>query len=241
MPYSKREGRWCPGLATWDWEAQDWTCLDIPVPEPPPEPEEPMPEIHKPQWLIDFLASPLLNFDIFTWHIGIGETIESAVDWVLKGVNDVISFVVKIWNKANAAWDKAVEVGTSVLNSIDKVASDLSKFISSVPDLVKRGVDALKPWVEGAISRAISTVSNFISWLENVYNSLVAKVENIIFNVLPNIFTKSETSDFVHSETDPLKDEVAKQKGFLLSMLEFWNNPILWLWDRFNTWFWGGA
>jgi hypothetical protein len=206
--------------------------LDVDTVTPPAEESEPFPQVHKPDLLVSFLASSLLNFDIFTWHLGIGEWLESVADWILERINDLIVFVVTIYRKVEAAWDKALEVGASLLPLIGEAISPITRWIQGVPDLVTNAIKAFIPTVKNIISALISPFVNLVESAFTLAKEGVAGWNDFQEKYFPNLFTKKETSDLVHSETDPLKAEVATQKSFLETLREFVDDPEKWLLDK---------
>lgn len=190
------------------------------------------PQLAKPSELITFLAQPLLNFDIFTWHLGIGEWIEKAIDWVVEKINGIITWVTTIWNKVNAAWDKAVEVGQLIPSLINQAVKGIQNFISSVPTLIQNGVNAIKPWIQSMVESAISTVSNVINWLENTVNSIRAKWDSFAQNILPGLVGAIPIVGDLIKKVQSLIDTVGNIGPFLEELRQFWNDPEKWVLDK---------
>ena len=235
MGHWRKDNPECSVFWTWDWERKDWWCSVDGEPAPPSPPEPETPRIVKPSWLSDILASSILNFDIFTWHIGIGEWLEKVADWIIDRINEVIDWATDIWKKANAAWDKAVEVGKSIPTLINQALASVWKAINSIPDTISKAIDALKPWVDGLVKSAISSISNIINWLEDSLYDLRAKWDNFAQNILPDI---NKLLLIIFPWLGAIEGVIQLVQGweeFMNDLREFWNDPEKWLLDKITN------
>ena len=215
--------------------------------------------IYKPSWLRDALN--LLNWDIFTWHVYVGDAIENGIDWVIEGINWVIYQGEQAWNRAVAAWDKAVEVGINAWNNlqfeasklwakIDTWLSDLETWWGGKTTLIQGWINAAQSFLLGLYNNlglqlnALSVaLSNFwtTTWpqLLSNFNAWVVKVGNFFTVTLPGLAEKLDITKAFNDFRLEWKDLFNFWGSTGKTVTTFFLNPLDWVKDRIETWFWG--
>lgn len=211
--------------------------------------------ISKPSWLRSWLDT--LNWDILTWHVYVGDAVESGIDWAIDWINWGITQAESAWNKAVAAWDKAVDVFwdlTATINwevsrlwdSIGDWWDDLGEWWSTKVTWVRGLVDAASDFLKGLIDdvkRGLASLSvawdNFwtTTWpqLLSDFNSLLVDVGNFFTQVLPGLATFLDISRAFEDFRLEWKDLFNFWEGFKDTIVAFFEDPEKWLLDKIET------
>ena len=133
--------------------------------------------MEKPYWLEGALSH--LNWDIFTWHIYVGDTIESAIDWVIDWFNTLAE-----WAAMVGAWweDFRQEVVDGFNIFREKIALFLDDPISY---LINVFADYILPWAEVHVP--------FIATLYHWFSTFKAEIE--LFFEGPVEYLKTKFND----------------------------------------------
>ena len=191
--------------------------------------------ISKPTWLRNWLSK--LNWDIFTWKLYIGDAIENGIDWVITWINLQVEMVDRAQSAADLAYDKALEVDTSLRKDIaldlSEVYQELDKLESELSEQWKGVFEAF----EKAVNKFISDLDARTDYLEYIVAELSKWWDNFRFNILPLLPTKQEVEDVLKAETDPIKKEVEKHGNIFTWAWDLLTDPMKFLYDRAEEFF----
>jgi len=81
--------------------------------------------IYKPSWLESWLSR--LNWDILTWHIYIGDAIESGIDWALGKINNILEKAEEAYNWATITWDNLWSEASKLWRDINSLWDSLKQ------------------------------------------------------------------------------------------------------------------
>ena len=217
--------------------------------------------IEKAQGLKDFLASSWLNFDILGWHIGIGEAVEEAIDWVVVWINEAIDWIGETWNKLFVLWDdfwrelgevwvKLGEVWDWFIALPGNIWKEITDWWSDPDNIIRVFIDGVKEALTVVIE-GVGTVANRIATAWDNFWTLIFPTL-IDFNWWRGFWGGmfSNISDWwapekqkVTEETDakiaPVEEEVNRHTSWWETFWDFLTNPLDWLMDRFIDWFLG--
>ena len=191
----------------------------------------------KPSWLRTALS--YLNWDIFAWHVYVGDAVESAIDWVVEWLNEAITWALEAWNKAQAAWDKAVEVGKALW-------SDFLREISQVWDIIQTWWSDLGDWWSTKVTWIRDLIDAAQDWLRSLIDDIRSGLDqlgvwwdNFTRDILPSLATRFDITQAISAFMEQWKDLFEGWEAFKNSIVDFFSDPLEWLWDRFTDWFLG--
>lgn len=208
--------------------------------------------ISKPSWLRTWLDS--LNWDILTWHVYVGDAIESAIDWAIGWLNWGILQAELAWNKAVAAWDKAVEVGKNAWNDLMKEADklwanidtwwsdlgewwegkkqDIGEWIDTAKEDVGEWWDSLKQDLGELHTAWDSFWENTWPQLIKDFNAWVVKVGNFFTVTLPGLASHKDVDKAIADDKLTWKDLWNFWGDFGKEVGVFFSDPEEWLLDK---------
>ena len=215
--------------------------------------------VTKPSWLKSFLNK--LNWDIFTWKVYVGDAIESAIDWVIDGLNWVTERVTEALNRIATWW---TDLGDWWLTRVDiikglikTVLETLTTWGTVLRDWWDTRVNLIKGWIGVAADFLKSLIDNVSKGLNKLtvlwdnfwtstwpqftknFNDIWVKVGNFFTVTLPtlasNLNVVKAFNDFRLEWSTLLNFWGEYWKG----VIEFFINPLDWLLDRFTDWFLG--
>ncbi len=194
--------------------------------------------LQKPEWLATALG--YLNWDIFTWHVYVGDTAENAIDWVLDGINTLIT-----WAQQVGAWWEEFrqevldifnlipqwinEVWDYVLNLVDATRSIIATWWEATFEIVKEWVRALVDTVKDAVT----VVNNALTWL-------TLQWDNFTTSILPTLASRFDVREIVQTILTPLLSIFNFLESVKGDLIDFFNDPVEYIWQRFSDWFFGG-
>lgn len=189
--------------------------------------------VSKPSWLSR--ALDLLNWDIFTWKVYIGDAIERAIDWALGWVNWGIDQAKLAYNKAVDAWNKAVDFArilTATIyreagylwNRVNQWASDLAEWWEGKKTTVLGWIDATKSWAKERIDDARAIINRLdIAW------------DNFRRDTLPRLASKLDVRDLIVAAFAPWASLFNMLETFKTDIAKFFGDPEKWLLDRIES------
>lgn len=210
--------------------------------------------IYKPSWLRSWLSR--LNWDIFTWHVYLGDAIESGIDWVIDGLNNLLTLAQDAWNRATVLWSDFWAEARRLWSKLDPVW----EWFRGLPGNIWIEVNSWWNNPDNPIRNFISaTVANVGVAINNVsifLGNLQVTWDNFRTAILPTLlnwswwkgwwghtfssFTEWEgwwwnkTQDRIDAEVDPVRKEVNKQASWLELIKDFISDPQKFLYEVFD-------
>lgn len=205
----------------------------------------------KPSWLRR--ALDLLNWDIFTWKVYIGDAVENGIDWALEWINWGIDKAAEALNWARDAWDKATGLWNDLVtrinqalepvrNWIDTWKSRLAEWWSGVSTQVLAWIEAAKDWANDRIEDARRLIDridiaweNFRrdtlprlldpAWVRSFFGAGIASIADWWATKAPWV------RDTVETTVAPVRDEVNKHTTWLDLVKDFFSDPQQFIYD----------
>lgn len=215
--------------------------------------------ISKPSWLRSWLDT--LNWDILVWRVYVGDAVESAIDWAIYYLNNILDWAVTAYNWGVAAWNKAVEEAKELGKRIDWEVDKLLGKIDAWPSQLGDWWEGKKQWVLGRIEVAASSLEDLINDVKRGVASLTIAWESFKRDTLPKLLnfswvavfygkgiatindwwlpTKQKLEDSFNAITVNIISELNQVNQKLADWGGFFANPWQWLLDRFADWFLG--
>jgi hypothetical protein len=191
----------------------------------------------KPSWLEGALSH--LNWDILTWHVYVGDAVESAIDWVLGWIDSLAEWAAQI-----VAWwedfrQEVVDFFTLVSNWFNEVWQWILNFADTLGDWIANWWESTRVMVLDWIDTAVAWVSDRVDDLSHIVDTMGIWWENFTTVILPELASKFDITkafdDFMLTWGDLFEGwEVFKD-----AFIEFFTNPLEWLWLQFTDWFLG--
>lgn len=194
--------------------------------------------LRKPMWLVNALM--YLDWQIFTWHIDVGSTVENAIDWVLDGLNWVITHLKELgeW------WEEFRQEVIDLFAEIPKWINVLWKWILDFGDTLASWIDnwwdAIYQKVKDWVTTAIDKVKDALGVIKDTLTEWVTKIESFFTTILPDLAKKLDIVDLIKNAFEPWKDLLNFLSEIGGELAEFFTNPIEYLWQKFSDWFFGG-
>lgn len=197
-----------------------------------------MPTILKPPSLESFLSK--LKFTIINWDIDVGGPIEAAVDWLLGPIN-----VVADWISSVIAWleDLIQEIKDFISLAREKfneITVFISNFFHNVGDTITEWwggvIDTVKEWVNTAKEFVLDVVEN----LKKTVDKLDVAWDNFWTKTFPTLASKFDVSDMIQNAFLEWKDVLNFVSIMRAEIMEFFSNPVEFVWNQFTDWFFGG-
>lgn len=189
--------------------------------------------VSKPGWLTR--ALDLLNWDIFTWKVYIGDAVERGIDWTLEWVNWGIDQATLAYNKAVDAWDKALEV-----------YRDLRSWVNTELQRAGNLIDAAKSFLLERIRDIRSAINSVDVWLDNFRRDTLPKlldtqwVRDFFGKGISTIndwwaARRGEIDNRLDAEITPVRDEVNRRASIFGIVKNLVTDPLDWA-DHFVNW-----
>ena len=185
--------------------------------------------VSKPSWLTR--ALDLLNWDIFTWKVYIGDAVEWAIDWTLVYLNNALDWAKVAYDWGVAAWDKAVEVGKDAWDDLQAEATKLGDKIIAAKDWAKERIDDANELID----KVDTAWDNFkrdtlpklldTQWVRDFFGRGVASISDWW------AARRKEVGDLIDTEVTPVREEVNKHTSWLDLIKELFTDPEKWLLD----------
>lgn len=211
--------------------------------------------LYKPSWLRDFLNR--FNFDIFTWHVYIGDVVETAVDWTIEGINNALDWGVSAYNLARSIIDTFKDRVTAAISGVINSVNYALNWIYSWPSRIASWWDGAKGDFKDWVRTLLYDVNSAISSVGRTANSLSTKWQDFVTSTLPGLLDWSwvrsffgagiaSISDWWRPQRDQLRDErqaelqpvierVNEHDSWLDSVRELFSDPEKWLLDRIES------
>lgn len=211
--------------------------------------------IYKPSWLRRWLDR--LNWDIFVWHVYVGDAIEGAIDWVLDKVNAVLDLTYRAYDRALDAWYKAVELARDLRSLVNREVQDILDNLSTWSDRLNEWWATKRYWVLGVIDAGIDKLKSYTNSILSIVNKLEAAWDNFRRDTLPGLFTverwtsfwggkvdtasdwwaarRQQMSDMIEAGLAPVRSEVNKHSGQLDLIKDLIRDPEKWVLDRIES------
>lgn len=211
--------------------------------------------INKPSWLRRWLDR--LNWDIFVWHVYVGDAIEGAIDWVLDKINLVLDISYYAYDKALDAWDRAVQLGRELRSLVYREVQELLDELSTWSDQLNDWWEAKRSWIRSVIDAGIDTLKSYTDSILSIVNKLEAAWDSFRRDTLPGLFTidhwsafwggrvdnisdwlaatRQQMSDTIDAVVAPVRREVNKHTGQLDLIKDLLKDPEKWLLDRIES------
>lgn len=189
--------------------------------------------IDKPSWLRSAFSH--LNWDIFTWHIYVGDFLESGVDWVVDRVNDFLGFLEVCWNFIQVIWGRVIEFVGSVATGFNILIQQIWNWLGSVPGRIADAVSAVKSWALGAIDTVKGWVNQGIAWVQQQVNRLSAWWSEFKSSVLPGILEKIPLVGQLVITVQAIQAIIKLWTGVMEEIILFAKDPRKWVVDKAMT------
>ena len=186
--------------------------------------------IYKPSWLRNWLDN--LNWDILTWHVYVGDAVESGIDWAIAWLNDSLDWALDAWNLAWDAWEKAVDVFWDLTDTIDywvdRLFKEIDQWWDDLDDWWDAVWDDILDWVEARLETLKTLISDTRQWLAKLDTAW----DNFKTNTLPNLINFSWFNDWVKARVTPIEKDLAQHSSWFDLLKELMVDPEKWLLDR---------
>ena len=193
--------------------------------------------ISKPAWLHNFLLS--LHWKILIWYIDVGGPIETAIDWVLGGVNTAIILAQSLGAKLEGVRQWALDLYNQLKTSVNQVWSYVTNIASTLGSTITTwwsGMQAtVLSWVDMAKKYALSLVND----LRGLLNRVDISLSNFFASILPFLTTKLDVTDLIKSALAPFRSTLNTIETFKNDIVSFFGDPPGWLASHIEDWFWG--
>lgn len=194
--------------------------------------------VDKPSWLRSFLDS--LQFQIFTWHIDIGGPIETAFDWLFAPLNGFIDWLNFALNWIEQAWDWVLDRIKAFFDPwiyiIRDIWNTLSTLWSKISDWFSGLVSDIQDWVSAFIQETKDLILSVGQYVTELWN----RVTDFFTSILPTLASKLDVSGAIAAAFVPWRDLFNFWGSFGREVATFFTNPLDWIMDKFEQWFFGG-
>jgi predicted PurR-regulated permease PerM len=186
-------------------------------------------------WLVNGLL--YLDWQIFTWHINVGTAVEAAIDWVLDGLNTVITFV----GQLAAWWEEFRQEVIDFFTEIPKWLNELWQYFLNFADTFAGWIsdwwdgifETVKDWVLTVVDKLKEIVTDIGDTLER----WVTTVENFFTQVLPELAHKLDVLDMIKSFFEPWRDLLNFLSEVAADIGEFFSDPLAWVYNKLDDFF----
>jgi len=185
--------------------------------------------VYKPSWLRTWLNK--LNWDILTWHIYVGDAIETGIDWTVDFINTALEWADAAYNWALAAWDKALETGRDLLTTINRQLQPLWDAIDAWRDRLSEWWFSTKDSVLAWINDARDYASDLFRQASTAIEGVAAWLDTFKRLTLPTLPNRKEVNDNIEAIIDPVRQEVNKHSSWLDLAKDFFTDPQQFLFD----------
>lgn len=205
--------------------------------------------VSKPSWLRTWLSR--LNWDIFTWKVYIGDSMEEAIDWTLEWVNWGIDQANQALNRAWDAWYKAGEVFSNLSALIYRESQSLWNrafaWWSEIGEWWRARAEDVKYWIDVAQDFALDQLKT----LSRTLDSVSVAWDSFFTETLPGLFSwdnwttfwggawqtisdwwgarLQQVKDLIETNVKPVRDEVNKQASWWDMIKDLLRDPEEWL------------
>lgn len=188
--------------------------------------------IRKPRWLER--AFSYMNWEIFTWHIYIGDSLESAVDWVINGINWVIDLAQSAWNWIDTWYSKLSDWWSTkwkvirdwfkdLSNTIDTWWSKIANWWSAKWSDVLKLTDTIKNWA-----------TSLIRDIQSGLNGVKAKLDNFFASTLPNLASINFVEDVRKWILKEISTPINSWLAVSREVTSFFTDPLKWFMTHFE-------
>ena len=210
--------------------------------------------LSKPSWLVNLLAS--LNWTILTWHIDIGTPVEAALDWLIAWLNSVIESAVDLWAALEDLKQEALDWLTELEASITGGLDWLWSYIDTWWDTLRLWWEARKAEILGWIEEKWAGLEDWfltkqdliLGWIEEATTWLSYQIDNLVgrlneiwddfldfwHNILPTLASHLDVQEAINNLLLTWSDLFNTWEALKDSILEFFNDPWAWLYNRFD-------
>ncbi|KKN37947.1 hypothetical protein LCGC14_0758340 [marine sediment metagenome] len=211
----------------------------------------------KPGWLATLLG--YLNWDIFTWKVYIGDTIEAAIDVVFSWLNyavdlaqavwnwiaGVVDWVVNLWNilwaeintQVQALWN-AISTWSDSLNTWWSATwSYIVDWVGARFDSLEVWVGATRDWIMASVDAIADQIQDRISIVTGALNNLIASWNVFVTSTLPGLASHLDVTAAFDSFMLAWKDLFDWWGEFWEEVTSFFTDPFAWIYERIDEFF----
>ena len=195
--------------------------------------------IEKPESLRSFLASGWLNFEFLGKKFYIGDAIEDAIDWVLGIINTLIE-----WAALIGAWwedfrQEVVDFFALVSTWFNEVWQWILNFADTLGDWIANWWETKVAWIKDLIDAAEDWLEELIDDIRSGLDQLGVWWENFTTVILPGLAEKLDITKAFDDFMLTWRDLFEGWEAFKGAFIEFFTNPLEWIWLQFTDWFLG--
>ena len=212
-----------------------------------------------PDWLRSALST--LNWDILGFKIHVGDTITAGMEWALDGTNTIAD-----WAAEYSAWafdfqQEVLElfrdwqpVIQSALDLLNNPFASIGQFIdewwNNPANPIRTFIDAkwsqLEDWWLSKRSQVEAWIDTGTAWIqarlesaESLLNSLYATWDDFRSEILPGLASYLDVQAIINELLLTWSDLFNTWATIKDDIIEFFTDPLEWLWSKFADWFLG--
>ena len=191
--------------------------------------------LQKPQWLVDFLNA--LNWDIFTWHIYVGDTVENAIDWVIDIIDTIITWMVQVGNWWEEFRQEVVDFFRLVPQWINEAWQFILNFWDTIGDIIATWWEAVYQTVKDWVNTIIDGVKDALKVVSDTLTQWVTTVENFFTSILPTLASKLDVADLIKNAFQPWRELLNFLVEIKNELVEFFTDPLQWAYNKMDEFF----
>jgi phage-related protein len=194
--------------------------------------------LQKPAWLVNALS--YLNWDIFGWQIYVGDSVENAIDWVLDGINTIITWAQQIGAWLDELRQEILDFFSEIPKWINEVWQRLLNFIDSVGDIIATWWMATWQMVQDWVNTVVDTVKDGLKLVADAAEWLRGQWDTFFTSILPTLASRFDVYEIVSAILSSFLPLFTLIENLRNELVEFFTNPLEYIWQRFTDWFFGG-
>ncbi len=174
------------------------------------------------------------NFDIFGWKVYIGDVVETGIDWVIEWINSLMGW-------AEAIWNYIVDLIYEVREAFQTIVLDFESRFQALWDSVMLFWDRLELWWADKKQDVLDLIAAGTAWVKDRIDSLSGVVDGLrsawdwfTGTVLPGLADIWTVDNMISNALRPWADMFNWFEMFRSEVVEFFNDPWQWLYDRFE-------
>ena len=208
--------------------------------------------IKKPTELSNWLAR--FNWDLLGQKLYAGDAIEAAIDWAIDWLNFAVESAGKAMSKARDAWDRAVELGQTLMSTIYRETQDLWERIytwwSDLGEWWAAKRQDIWDWIDAAvqdakelISGAEATINKVTAWWDD-FKTKIPSIDEIVTwfrtwrdkviatMVTWGALTGKEIEELLNSKVKDIEPFWKGWQDIRDKVMELFTDPQKWLLDQ---------
>lgn len=191
------------------------------------------PHLTKPNFIQAFLEWLDQQPIIGGWKIG--EKIETAIDWVLDRINDLLDLGESIANKALEAWETLRTIWSDISDFVRGALAPLWNEVRDFADRLDSLWDALTDRVNDVIGDITQWVSSELTYFGNLLSRLREDFDEFWRYTLPGLIDRITLSDILGVALLPVLGTLNRLTDLVDSFRDFFDDPEKWLLDKIES------